>query len=177
MNREKLLEYFEKSSVINNTVDDKEDEVIGDRLDRIWYHEFKEHERRLVNWLLKEAYRTGENVTPEHAIEQIIIKLKENSVMMNVFENKEDYLKLRNFWKTFHAEGNHKPVKVEYRNSKPFQSGWSNGDMAFHMKSPLTLKHYMIYLAAVGKSLNKALAPTTFRETKEDLLVWVRGGE
>ncbi len=36
MNREKLLEYFEQSLVMNVAVDDKEEEAAGDRLDRIW---------------------------------------------------------------------------------------------------------------------------------------------
>ena len=34
--------------------------------------------------------------------------------MMNVFENKEDYLKLRDFWKTFHAEKKYAPVQKEF---------------------------------------------------------------
>ena len=63
MNREKLLEYFEQSLVMNVAVDDKEEEAAGDRLDRIWYHEFTENERRLVQLLLNEAYRSGEKVT------------------------------------------------------------------------------------------------------------------
>ncbi len=153
MNREKLLEYFEQSLVMNVAVDDKEEEAAGDRLDRIWYHEFTENERRLVQLLLNEAYRSGEKVTPKHAIKQIIAKLQEKPVMMNVFENKEDYLKLRDFWKTFHAEKKYAAVpkeftRFDYSQRKSVVAG-------YHMVSPLEFRHHLVYLAAVGRDMEK----------------------
>lgn len=78
--------------------------------------------------------------------------------MTNIFETKEDYLKLRVFWKTFHAEGGYKPKKISYTailgyniSTKEFitQEGYD-------MVSDLTVYHHAIYLAATGKSLEKA---------------------
>lgn len=147
-------------------------EALSGMLDKLWY-DFTPEELEFTNSLNVPELTNTECciIAKLNLIKEIEMTTK---TYANVFENKEDYLKLRDFWKAFHAEGKHKPVKVEYRTSKPFQSGWGNGDMAFHMESPLTLKHHMIYLAAVGKSLDKAFAPTTYSATKEDLSAWVR---
>lgn len=74
--------------------------------------------------------------------------------MMNVFENKEDYLKLRNFWKKLHAEKKYIPVpepqtRYEYSQHKIVEVG-------YHMVSPLKFEHHLIYLAAMGRDLDKA---------------------
>lgn len=63
--------------------------------------------------------------------------------MANVFETKEDYLKLRDFWSQLIKDGKHKPVKQEYYGG-------------FHMQSPLVFNYHLIYLAATGKCLSKA---------------------
>lgn len=153
MNRKLILKYFEQSLVMNVAVDDKEEDTAGDRLDRIWYHKFTENERRLVQLLLNEAYRSGEKVTPKHAITQIIAKLQDKPIMMNVFENKVDYLKLRDFWKTFHAEKKYAAVpkeftRFDYSQRKSVVAG-------YHMVSPLEFRHHLVYLAAVGRDLKK----------------------
>lgn len=82
--------------------------------------------------------------------------------MNNIFENKEDYLKLVNFWKQFHADKKYKSVKVmSYDNTN------------FRMVSPLELHHHVIYLAATGKSLDKAFKKATIETLSK--IRWLNG--
>ena len=91
--------------------------------------------------------------------------------MNNVFENKEDFLKLRDFWKQFHADGKHKGVPVEY-NTGNYDVETRSWKKAYHMVSPLTRDSHLIYLAAMGRSLGKAVgnaSPETITEIKSNL--------
>lgn len=169
MKYEAVKKYYEVMLKRERTSDQMY-EALSDMLDKLWY-DFTPEELEFAQSLqIPELSNTECRIIAKlNLIKEIEMTTK---TYANVFENKEDYLKLRDFWKAFHAEGKHKAVKVEYRTSKPFQSGYANGDMAFHMESSLTLTHHLIYLAATGKSLDKAFSEWTTRETKNRLYDW-----
>jgi hypothetical protein len=145
-------------------------EALSDMLDKLWY-DFTPEELEFANSLqIPELSNTECRIIAKlNLIKEI--QMNTQTTHTSVFETKEDYLKLRTFWKQFHAEGKHKAVKVEYQHSKPNSSGYYDGDMGFHMQSQLTLRQHLIYLAAMGKPLSKALSETTYTETKNDIKV------
>lgn len=159
MNKEKINEYLTLLRQLDQTSDCALHDALLDKLDYIWWKEFDEEDIDYVN---AEVARSNEQET----------STQEKPTMNNVFENKEDFLKLRDFWKQYHAEGRHKAVPVEY------QTGWYDPTTksyikAYHMVSPLTLKAHLIYLAAMGRSLDKAIGNAS-PDTLSDIRTWLR---
>lgn len=155
MNHEKINEYLTLLRQLDHTSDNALQDALLDKLDYIWWKEFNEEDIDFVN---AEVKRSNDE---EKRSQQ------EKTIMNNVFENKEDFLKLRDFWKQYHAEGRHKAVPVEY------QTGWYDTATksyikAYHMVSPLQVKSHLIYLAAMGRSLEKAVG-NAHKETLLDI--------
>lgn len=159
MNHEKINEYLTLLRQLDHTSDNALQDALLDKLDYIWWKEFNEEDIDFVN---AEVKRSNDE---EKRSQQ------EKTIMNNVFENKEDFLKLRDFWKQFHAEGKHKAVPVEYSTGF-YDVETRSYKKAYHMVSPLTRDSQLVYLAAMGKSLDKALGnatPETLQEIKSNL--------
>ena len=159
MNHEKMNEYLTLLRQLDHTSDNALQDALLDKLDYIWWKEFNEEDIDFVN---AEVKRSNDE---EKRSQQ------EKTIMNNVFENKEDFLKLRDFWKQFHAEGKHKAVPVEYSTGF-YDVETRSYKKAYHMVSPLTRDSQLVYLAAMGKSLDKALGnatPETLQEIKSNL--------
>lgn len=77
----------------------------------------------------------------------------------SVFENKEQYLAFRAKWRQLYADGFHKPVRHDYRHG-PYgynsNREWTDGGPGFHMESPLTFQHHLIFNLALGRDPSKA---------------------
>ncbi len=171
MNHEKLKEYFQISLQRDRTSDECLYDALTDKLDRIWYDDLSYEDHAYINQTLERHGIRREDTTIEEVIEKIITTLQEKPTMTNVFRTKEDYLTLRTFWKQFYAEGKHKPVPVEY-NTGHYDSETRSWKKAYHMVSPLTRDSHLVYLAAMGRSLDKALgnaSPETITEIKGNL--------
>lgn len=152
MNNNNLLTYFETSLSVYETGYIPEEERLLEQLDKIWLDDLSPTEHEEANRLLREQYSHG--VEPHEALSNIVNSLKENETMTSIFETKEEYLKLRQFWKDYHASGLHRKVELE-------GEAYSRATGEFHpfnyMESPLWSVHHLIYLAASGKSLDKAI--------------------
>lgn len=85
--------------------------------------------------------------------------------MTNILETKEQYNKFVTFWKDFHREGKHKckEIPIESDHFCPTSKTYLVSGMI--RKSDLTISHHAIYLAVLGKDLNKAMGTI-----KEDTL-------
>lgn len=132
MNTKSIAEYYQ----LVNLIDRSNDPVVKDnfykRLADI-RETLTEEEKELIN---------------NHS------SLQEIKKMTNIFDNKEDYMKLKTFWKKYHAEKRYARVPVEFH-----RYDYTVKDVVVagtHMVSPLQLAHHAIYLAATGKSLEKA---------------------
>lgn len=168
MNRELIKEYFEVSLKNHLAVEGSpEEEATYDRLDAIW-KDYREDDRRMTNLLLID-HPTG---SIEERLHNINKTLQEKTIMLNILENKEDYLKLRDFWKTLHAEGKHKATRREYTTGiyDTATKSWLKG---YHMESDLEFRQHLIYLAAVGRDLSKATT-NMHLETIENMLSSLR---
>ena len=98
MNHEKINEYLTLLRQLDQTSDCALHDALLDKLDYIWWKEFDEEDIDYVN---AEVARSNEQEA----------STQEKVTMNNVFENKEDFLKLRDFWKTYHAEKKYAPVR------------------------------------------------------------------
>ena len=154
MNKEKINEYLTLLRQLDQTSDCALHDALLNKLDYIWWKEFDEEDIDYVN---AEVARSNEQEA----------STQEKVTMNNVFENKEDFLKLRDFWKTYHAEGRHKSVPVEY-NTGNYDPTTKSYQKAYHMVSPLQVKSHLIYLAAMGRSLEKAIG-NAHKETLLDI--------
>jgi hypothetical protein len=145
----KLLEYLELELQRQQTPEDDDPaspyETLLGKMDRLWYYELSDKQRHLINT----TYRNRGSVDYKTTTEQMIDKLKGNQIMSNIFNTKEEYLALRNFWKNYHAEGRHKAVSTPYYTREKTPVG-------FHKVSELNRDAHLIYLAAIGKPLDKA---------------------
>ncbi len=72
-----------------------------------------------------------------------------------VFESKEQYLDLRNKWKSFICEGKHKPYYQEYTRTwlKPTDPNYKEKVKI----SPLGAKYHLLYCLLLGKDLRNVL--------------------
>lgn len=173
MNYTNIKQYFDLLLKRERTSDQMY-EAIGEKLDKIWY-DFGEDEVNEANRLLQETKGEQKECRYYKILSTIEEKIMNEKTHKSVFETREDYQKLRTFWKQFHAEGKHKAVPVEYRTSKPFNSGYGDGELAYHKVSPLTMYHHMVYLAAMGKPLACAFRNVSYH-THLDAIWYVSKG-
>lgn len=150
--KNKLLTYFEISLSVHETGYIPEEERLLEQLDKIWLDDLSPTEHEEVNRLLREQHSHG--VETHQALVNIINSLKENETMTRIFETKEEYLKLRQFWKDYHANGLHRKVECE---GEAYSSTTGEFYPFNYMESPLWSVHHLIYLAASGKPLDKAI--------------------
>lgn len=152
----KLIEYLELELQRQQLPEDDDPtspyETLLGKMDRLWYYELSEDDRRYIN------------ATTETNLQIVINQLKGNQIMSNIFNTKEEYLALRNFWKNYHAEGRQKAVKT------PYYSSYTRDKtpVGFHKVSELTRDAHLIYLAAIGKPLDKAFGNAS-QETLYDM--------
>lgn len=74
----------------------------------------------------------------------------------SIFDTKEEYVAFRAKWKQLHADGFHKPRKVEYECGPLVRSStghyeWSG--TAFNMVSRLTVWHHLVFNLAIGRTV------------------------
>jgi len=155
----KLIEYLELELQRQQLPEDDDPtspyETLLGKMDRLWYYELSRKEINTIN----------ANITAVHNDTQTLIdKLKGNQIMSNIFNTKEEYLALRNFWKNYHAEGRQKAVKT------PYYSSYTRDKtpVGFHKVSELNRDAHLIYLAAIGKPLDKAFGNAS-QETLDDM--------
>ena len=160
MNHEKINEYLTLRRQLDYSSDDALQDALLGKLDYIWWKELDEEDIEFINAEVKRS-------NDEEARSQ-----QEKTTMNNVFENKEDFLKLRDFWKKFHADGKHKAVPVEY-NTGFYDLATKSYIKAYHMVSPLTRDAQLVYLAAMGRSLDKAIGNAKYG-TLEEIRVRVK---
>lgn len=175
MKYERLTKYLTGILQLDH-LSDMMHEDLCDKLDKIWYS-MTDEEHDYMNSLRDNNQHLSKDTRIRNALEELKqhsteeLTMTETKTYNNVFENREDYQKLRAFWKQFHADGKHKAVKEEYRTSKPGESGWGNGELAYHKVSPLNAIHHAIYLAAMGKNLKKAFGSMDVRGPNYDVLL------
>lgn len=82
----------------------------------------------------------------------------ETNYNTGVFATSDAYFALRSFWRSFIAQGKHKPVP------QPIYTWSQKEPVGYHQISSLTFEHHLIYLVATGKSLDDAFSSTTSAE-------------
>ena len=173
MNHTALLNYFKTSLSMRQAKESsKTEDVCLSHLDNIWFKDFGEDDRRMVNLLLVDHNSRTSPEGIEAVLQKIITTLQEKPVMLNVFENKEDYLKLKNFWQKYHADGKYKAVPVEY-STGIYDKETRTFAKAYHMESELGFRYHLVYLAATGKCISKATRGM-WLETIEGVLDYIR---
>lgn len=160
---EKLLNYFELSLAANEATCESDGDKTLSELDNIWWNVLGTNEREKVNALMSEQYSRGKGV--HEALVEIINLLQETKTMTSIFESKEEYIKLKNFWKEYHKLKLYQKIEVEGE-SYNYESGET--DIFYYRESPLKSLHHLIYLTAVGKSLEKAIG-----NCKEDTVNYI----
>lgn len=93
----------------------------------------------------------------------------------SIFDTKEQYLTFRANWKRLHAEGFHKPKRIDYRAGGSYvrdpetkRLSYVDGPAAHFMVSPLTVWHHLVFNLALGRD-PKAKA---FQKIKGPLYSW-----
>jgi len=160
MNHEKINEYLTLLRQLDYSSDDALQDALLGKLDYIWWKELDEEDIEFINAEVKRS-------NDEEARSQ-----QEKPVMLNVFENKEDYLKLKNFWQKYHADGKYKAVPVEY-STGIYDKETRTFAKAYHMESELGFRYHLVYLAATGKCISKATRGM-WLETIEGVLDYIR---
>lgn len=91
----------------------------------------------------------------------------------SIFDTKEEYVAFRTKWKQLHADGFHKPRKVEYECGNliknPETGRWDYDSIAHFMVSHLTVWHHLVFNLAIGRDPEKA-----FRSRKAEPNAWTR---